>query len=135
MYSAQHIFLPYSARDDPSVSTLFPSGFKLFSLLSQLSLGFTKGYDSVLFSSFCCLEVMLFPGFYILGKNRISDIFIEAFTCVCPFISKNITELSLAAWPVLIKPQHIRLPSNIYHFVQFWRLMHPKNCAPRENVT
>lgn len=76
---------------------MFPSRFPLylnylFSLLLQLSLELMRGYAFVLSSSFYCLEVMIFSGFYILGRNRIYYILMEAFTFVCPFISKNITE-------------------------------------------
>lgn len=79
------------------ITQVFPSCVPLasnywFSLLLQLSFEFMKGYDFVLSRSFCCFEVMLFPGFHIVGGNSISYISMEPFTCVYPFISKNITE-------------------------------------------
>lgn len=71
-----------------------------------------KGCDFVLSSFFYCLEVLLFPGFYIPGRNRISYILMDAFTCVCPFISKSITE-------------HIWLPGQFWpshNIHDFWQI-------------
>lgn len=73
------------------VSILFLSGFQLFSLLLQLPYGFMKGYDFVdyLALSVASLEVMLFPGVLSTSyTDSISYILMEAFTCVCLFISK-----------------------------------------------
>ena len=94
-------FIQCPAYLPPIVCKRWPKCFHLVSLwISTLDFlchfSYLLGSWKVMTLYYLALSVVLkwcsFQGFCIVGRNKISYILMEPFTCVCPFISKNITE-------------------------------------------